>query len=211
MIVLFIRCHYSLLFHFSSWFLRMGCPFLILVVLSRPIRLRAHQELRSHAAAAWCSMGVYIYMYVIMCIYIITHKYTYIFIYIYIYSSVYTMIYIYIYIKIMRSDVIWVIPHNYPLKECATKKSGFSAAVYVFKGGDKFDHSNRWCLGSFHSHGATPHSWMVFVRENPTIEWMMTRGTPMDWKPSCFLQSCRVSKDAIFLWALYLCTWRDYI
>ena len=30
-----------------------------------------------------------------------------------------------------------------------------------------------------YSHGGTPNSWMVYVRENPTKIWMMTGGTPM--------------------------------
>ena len=38
--------------------------------------------------------------------------------------------------------------------------------------------------GGFHGHGGTPIAgWCI--RENPTKIWMITRGTPMDWKPPC--------------------------
>ena len=33
-------------------------------------------------------------------------------------------------------------------------------------------------MGAFHKYGI-PNSWMVFVRENPNLTWMMTGGTPM--------------------------------
>ena len=31
----------------------------------------------------------------------------------------------------------------------------------------------------FHSHGGTPNSWMVFVRDKSHLKWMITRGTPI--------------------------------
>ena len=33
-------------------------------------------------------------------------------------------------------------------------------------------------------HGGTPHSWMVYLRENPIYKWMMTGGTPIYEKPA---------------------------
>ena len=42
----------------------------------------------------------------------------------------------------------------------------------------------KWCghgilYEGFLSHGGIPNSWMVFVRENPIIKWMMSGGTPI--------------------------------
>ena len=28
-----------------------------------------------------------------------------------------------------------------------------------------------------------PNSWLVYFMENPIYKWMITGGTPMDWKP----------------------------
>ena len=33
-----------------------------------------------------------------------------------------------------------------------------------------------------------PHSWMVFVRENPNLKWMITRGTPIYGNPHMWLK-----------------------
>ena len=29
-----------------------------------------------------------------------------------------------------------------------------------------------------------PHSWMVYIMENPNLKWMIPGGTPVFWKPS---------------------------
>ena len=36
---------------------------------------------------------------------------------------------------------------------------------------------------AFHSHRGTPNGW--FIRENPNLKWMITRGTPHFKKPQC--------------------------
>ena len=45
-------------------------------------------------------------------------------------------------------------------------------------------------LGTVHGQGVEQRmveiytkSWMVFVRENPNLKWMIAGGTPMDWTP----------------------------
>ena len=38
--------------------------------------------------------------------------------------------------------------------------------------------------GGFHENmEGNPHGWRVYVRENPTQKWMMTRGTPISGNP----------------------------
>ena len=41
-----------------------------------------------------------------------------------------------------------------------------------------FQTTNQTIWG-FPEMGGTKKKWMVFVRENPTFEWMMNRGTPI--------------------------------
>ena len=51
--------------------------------------------------------------------------------------------------------------------------------------------------------GVPLYRWMVFVRENPNLKWMMTGGTPHFWKklpnyPKCIAHPCGVFASQIF-------------